>query len=310
MLVGALGFGMLVARPKLDMIRPLAAFGLSSLLLVSPWLIRNWTWTGNPVFPLALNVLGPGHFTPKQVERFTVAHKAPPRQASVGGRFQALDAEIIRNAKFGYVLWGLMLASTVLAWRDPRARMLICAFACIVIVWLLATHLIGRFFVMAIPIALCAIALPSERALRIAGAAALPFVLIFATLGYMQPLLDRFLPLADQGLYGMVDIKSIDPPILDSWRMTDQPLYKVGDAQAYQLQAAPGMVKYRSPFDVDDSVGDGLQAWLGKDVDRAKVWILIDPPELQRLHDTYGTPVPDVAKGRAEPFVIAPGGAK
>jgi 4-amino-4-deoxy-L-arabinose transferase-like glycosyltransferase len=36
-----------------------AAFGVLSALLVSPWLIRNFVWTGNPVAPSFMRLLGP-----------------------------------------------------------------------------------------------------------------------------------------------------------------------------------------------------------------------------------------------------------
>src|SRR5260370_26306296 len=29
----------------------------------SPWLIRNWVWARNPVFPEAMSILGRGHFS-------------------------------------------------------------------------------------------------------------------------------------------------------------------------------------------------------------------------------------------------------
>jgi hypothetical protein len=121
-------------------------------------------------------------------------------------------------------------------------------------------------------------------------------------------LFERYVKLADVGLYGLHDLSLLDPEALRPWQDSKAVLYKIGDAQAYTLAEPMSRIRYRTPFDVDDSKGDALQAWLGEGVDRNKVWMLVDPPELLRLHNTYHTPIPDVAVGHAEPFLIAPGG--
>ncbi len=51
---------------------PLAA--TAALLLLSPWLVRNATLTGNPVFPLATEQLGRGHWSAESQQRWLAGH--------------------------------------------------------------------------------------------------------------------------------------------------------------------------------------------------------------------------------------------
>jgi hypothetical protein len=62
---GALFWGFLglcalgiMARRKQWQIKPLLLFGMWALLIGGGWYVRNWMWTGNPVFPFAYEVFG------------------------------------------------------------------------------------------------------------------------------------------------------------------------------------------------------------------------------------------------------------
>jgi 4-amino-4-deoxy-L-arabinose transferase-like glycosyltransferase len=48
--------------------------GVLALGLFSPWLVRNAVLTGNPVFPLATDVLGQGYWTDMQAHRWRAGH--------------------------------------------------------------------------------------------------------------------------------------------------------------------------------------------------------------------------------------------
>jgi hypothetical protein len=48
--------------------------GVLSVVMLSPWLIRNTVYTGNPVFPLATDILGRGHWSAQSQERFQAGH--------------------------------------------------------------------------------------------------------------------------------------------------------------------------------------------------------------------------------------------
>ncbi len=82
----------LIAGPVLAMMlvfsvsrgRRLGQFALASimtLLLFSPWLIRNVGYTGNPVFPLMTRTFGRGHWSEESERRWVAGHgpeKQPP----------------------------------------------------------------------------------------------------------------------------------------------------------------------------------------------------------------------------------------
>ncbi len=150
---------------------------LAGVLTLLPWLTRNAVQTGNPVFPFATTVLGTGHWTPEQAQRWTHAH-AP--EGDLRSRLQNLDQHWWGNAGYGAVagrprerqrgtietqnvahfrtefgiptLWlALAAALGLLAWRGQHRRR--AAAGCILLLtihlqfWLLGTHLQARFLI-------------------------------------------------------------------------------------------------------------------------------------------------------------------
>ena len=69
---------------------------------LSPWLIRNAVWTGNPVFPLATSVLGTGHWDADLAERWDRAHgrRARADDTTAAG---AVWRQALGNAGYGAV---------------------------------------------------------------------------------------------------------------------------------------------------------------------------------------------------------------
>ncbi len=139
----------------------------TALLTISPYLVRNAIWTGNPVFPFAADWLGRGHWTTIQVERWNHGHHSPGlnlhalialgRQwffntgfGGVGG-FEHQGTEMARFPReFGLPLfWLLALAGLVLSlWRQSTRKvglMLATFLAVQVLGWLLLTHQQARF---------------------------------------------------------------------------------------------------------------------------------------------------------------------
>lgn len=69
------------ARPA-AVLKNLVLFGLLASFFVGPWLLKNWHYTGNPVFPFAAKVFGTGpHADPQKLSDFLVAaaQKGPLR---------------------------------------------------------------------------------------------------------------------------------------------------------------------------------------------------------------------------------------
>ena len=64
----------------------LAIYALGAVVAVSPWLIRNAAFTGNPVYPFAYEWLGGKDWSAEQATRWDVAHRVPADRASPAGR--------------------------------------------------------------------------------------------------------------------------------------------------------------------------------------------------------------------------------
>jgi hypothetical protein len=100
-----------------------ATFVLAGLLAFAPWLIRNQLWAGNPVFPEAMSLLGRGHFSDAQVDRWKQAHAPRADQRSVAARLNAWRADVWASWQYGYGLLPLGVAAGVLTLlRKPASR--------------------------------------------------------------------------------------------------------------------------------------------------------------------------------------------
>ena len=144
------------------------------LLSLSPYLLRNLAWTGNPVFPFATSSLGLGHWEPAQAERWAEAHQP---DVSVGERFSAIWRQAIGNAGYGALggsetpaetqnvarfdreggfptLWLAAAAGLGLSTLRREGRWFVWAAAGLigwqVVWWLVGTHLQSRFLVLVI----------------------------------------------------------------------------------------------------------------------------------------------------------------
>jgi len=147
-----------------------AALGFAGFLVVCPWLIRNASWTGNPVFPFLAEHLGTGHWTPEQAARWERAHHPgdPWRgleaawdrwltSPGYGALFaepaerRATDVARFADAPGLPLFWIAVLLAGALALRRRRARHLTLAMSAALAVslfaWLGLTHHQGRFLV-------------------------------------------------------------------------------------------------------------------------------------------------------------------
>src|SRR5208282_5961909 len=95
-----------------------ALFILCAIVTLSPWLIRNQIWAGNPVFPEAMKWLGQGHFSDVQVQRWHLAHELPDAaHRSAVGSLAALGEQVVIDPRYGYVLLPLAITAVVLSRR-------------------------------------------------------------------------------------------------------------------------------------------------------------------------------------------------
>jgi len=146
------------------------------LVLMSPWLIRNAVYTGNPVFPLATDVFGAGHWTAEQVARWDAGHAPAPW----ADKLSLLGPPFLSAQGFGPFVSLMTLAAipfvvapaipfVVARGRrgDPTDWICIGILAVQVLVWALATHMPARFLApSAIPLCILAGGLCSQIARR------------------------------------------------------------------------------------------------------------------------------------------------
>ena len=141
-----------------------AVFSVVGLIVFSPWLVKNIAWCGNPVFPEATSLFGSAHFTEPQVQRWKAAHAPRPDQQSFTGRVSAFASEVLAGWQFGYVALPLAALAIGFTWRRRQTWFLTGLLLLHGVFWIGFTHLQGRFFVLALPIAALLIAETSFQA--------------------------------------------------------------------------------------------------------------------------------------------------
>ncbi|MEO6435241.1 MAG: hypothetical protein ABIP55_05715, partial [Tepidisphaeraceae bacterium] len=265
-----------------------ASFVIAGTLVFSPWLIRNYVWTRNPVFPEAQNAFGRAHFSETQSRRWERAHSPTEAQRPLRARLAAASTQIVFDWRFGWWLLPLAVLSIALAWRRPQAWAIFALLAAWLIFWLAFTHLQGRFYVVAIPIAAITLALPRERwqILTIAGGVAtLAVVGLYLSAGVFN---QRVAPFCAGAVLGVEDFSELLPQDLQDALEAhpDAPVALAGDAKAFLYQLTMSRLRYRTVFDVDKKPGESiLQAWLGDQT--GSPMIVVDPIELDRFSKTY-----------------------
>jgi hypothetical protein len=272
-------------------IRRVAIYGLVSIAVLSPWLIRNYAWAGNPVFPEAFSFLGHAHFSPVQVQRWQKAYEPDAKHRGIAGHFEALYQQVIRDWRYGYLFLPMGIAAFVLTRESNISRQLLWLFLFQLAFWLIFTHLQGRFMVMTIPIFALMIAQVSFRQWWTGCAVVAVLLAGFSTIALIQKLspyltLDRQLAADGPGLIGRENLDGMR--MLDTRRLRDNAqLDLVGDACAFLYQIPISRLHYKTVFDVDtsDPKKTITQSWLTGMPGSALVWPDIE--ELKRFSRTY-----------------------
>lgn len=280
---------MLIVRPSFKTLGYGLLGVLGALVVFSPWLIRNWIWTGNPVFPEVMNLLGRAHFSPVQVERWRRAYWPDPKYAGFDGHLKAVWEQILSDWRFGFAILPLGFVAMMFH-RTGQTAMLALVIVGITGIWL-GTHLQGRFYVLVVPLAAIALGRLPRLITRILTV----LVIVACSLGIARlddeigSMLFRDASLMHHGGPGLIGYEHlIDfyPPFSLSPTRT-LPMNLVGDAKAFWFTMPPGKIHYKTVFDVDtsDPSKDVYEAWLaGMPND---TFVVIDREELDRFHRTY-----------------------
>jgi hypothetical protein len=175
----------------------------------------------------------------------------------------------------------------------------------VAVFWLGFTHLQGRFFVLAIPLAALLIAQAQGRAATITTGVVAGLLAVIG-LSVMHPRMTTWLHEKQvAGLLGFERISEFMTPQAARDMPADATLILVGDAKAFAYQRPMSRLRYRTVFDVASS-NDWLSAWIGEPPPPPNNVILVDPGELGRFARTYRAlpPVPPEVLDRAEPFIL------
>lgn len=268
---------------------------------LSPWLIRNTAWTGNPVFPLEMPLLGKGHFTDVQVERWERAHQPAATHKAWPVRWDRSVRQIALNWRYAYIFFPLAAAAAVIAWRRSDARAAVLLILLMLAFWLVTTHLMGRFFVLAIVPAGFLIGMLPGRWLSVARIL-IPAAGIFCYIGpnllmddlsksqNVHQLFDWYARFGRDGVYGLPKYAIIDPPELRAMLEKPGDVVMVGDVQVFSKE--PGehsRLVYRSVFDLVTDGRDPIDICYGPAGVKcpAEANVIIDLGECGRLSRTY-----------------------
>ncbi len=315
--VPAIVFVVLMVRRPTDMPvrRVLLGCGgcvLVGMLMLSPWLIRTWAWTGNPVWPLAMKTLGRDHFSPGQVERFVTAHSPRPDQRPATARLGVLWVDVLGHWQYGYLLLPAGLLAAGFRLKDRQTWLLLLTAGTVLVVWIGFTHLLARFLVMLIPLA--GILIGRLRWGR-AWPAGVAMVLAAAGLGwwhYVPLLMEQSAVPADRALVGIVDLSAFLSNELTDAKAKNMQVGMVGDAQAFLYQIPMTELHYKTVFDLPADTDDAVTAWAGPGArGNPDYWFEVNSSEIDRLHRTYlhVPPVPKAWRSRLPETFFVRGGA-
>lgn len=297
-------------------------------LVLSPYLLRNTAWTGNPVFPFAKSIFGAAHWDADLAERWDRGHgitiqsddrpTALVRQWLVNtgyGAFggQPTPRETDNVARFANeygapVLWAALLAALLLSFLHKPSRRagqaMLVMLGIQLAFWLIGTHLQSRFLLPTL-IPAC--------------------VLIGIGMGRLnRPLEHRLwwmLPLASIGMVLMLSVTALTNlwtqtprtqlptgervplpvfALVDAMNQIDSPLAELPEdsktlvvADNMMLLYHPRPFDYASAFDRSPladilEVNEGSAAITAALRDAGYTHVYIGWSELDRLHRTYG----------------------
>ncbi len=284
-----------------------------TIATLSPWLIRNYAWTGNPVFPLGTSIFGQAHFSDDQVERYQVAHRPIEGETSIRARAANGWWRTFADPQFGWLslpigcvaIAGLMFCKM----RREGVVLGVCVTG-MVMIWLGATHVIPRFITPIVPLMGIAIAL-----LPIHWSAAFFAACVQAVIGVslIWNWLSPTIALGQQGLFRLSDLSIIETDETKAARTSGDKVALIGDAQAFFYVVPSDRLIYRSVFDVNIAGGAStVDGWVGESVESLRsrgVWVVINTSELNRLSSTYRNiprPLPPFDRVTPTPIVQPP----
>jgi hypothetical protein len=293
-------------QPK-QWVRGSIIFWIAGAATFSPWLIRNTSLAGNPLFPLAMRQLGKAHFTDEQVERFVHGVKASATHSAKVGRLDRAWHEIVADWRYGWILLPLAAGSAFLMVGRPPVAFLTAGAVAFTFFWLFFAQLMSRYFMPTIPLlAMLAgyFAITRWRTIIIALAVAAAAINFFGTplvrsnegiTGLHRAFVSILTRgrVYEGGLFYMTDLNDLRK--LAGVHEMNQKLALVGEAKAFYYPLPMSRLEYRTIWDVVIPPGSDIaNGWLGRDIAtlRKDHFVLLNPGELMRISREYNMPPP------------------
>lgn len=286
------------------------AAGVFCVVMMAPWLARNAAYTGNPVFPLATQILGRGHWSTQVEQRWVAGHagkKNPPVpavqgwQASQENRVQLIWKNFVGSeiAGMGVTVFAILSAIWIIVrrrWReDAWLLLLMFVIAVQMALWFaFAPNMPPRFI---LPASACTALLAADGLTRLrwnrmksaAGLSAviLGAVVVFNLFGAFGVWLNDTKKLRDIPPMSVDEITRNNLPYSAVYNLGPQArVLLVGEAAAFYY---PSNVIYCTPFD-NNPLDVMPQEAMMKLRNLGVTHILVAWPELWRLAGTYGYP--------------------
>lgn len=133
-----------------SVIKALIAFSLGVAITIGPWLVKNLSETGNPVYPLAYNLFGGRGWSPELNARFVPAHSPHTFGPAALGQ-NVLDV-IADNDWSSPLLFGLAPLTLLVRRKRELLLGLWLLVGYLFFAWWGFTHRIDRFWVPIIPV--------------------------------------------------------------------------------------------------------------------------------------------------------------
>ncbi len=273
--------------------------GITGTAVLSPWLIRNQIWAGNPVFPNGMHQLGQAHFSDIQVERWERAHRPAADHSDLPARLERVADQIAVNWRYSYIFFPLAIVAALLAWRKPEAWMLLLLIVVMLIFWIAATHLMGRFFILAlIPGAILIAMLPRQLFYPAAVLVAASGIFVWigptfptaqmAGTNNLHALFAFYAEFGRRGAYGLQDYAIFDEKLRSKMEFAKEIVF-VGDGQMFQRQFPMAKIRYRTVFDLNQAGRNIVDTYFGPAPEHCPkdALIIADPGEANRLAKTY-----------------------
>jgi hypothetical protein len=158
MVAAPLGIALMLTLKRRDLIPAILTTALTSIVVLSPYFLRNALQAGNPMFPFLTEQFGTAHWSHEQVAIWSHGHSS---DASLTGRVQALWNEFFRyglgvnpdpaepwQPQWAVLPW-MFLAGWGIGWASRIHRrwfiVIGVALAVQLLFWISFTHLKSRF---------------------------------------------------------------------------------------------------------------------------------------------------------------------